>query len=193
MSNPKPSDRIYLALIAAVLNTGCADTAADAADNAIRIPSGRQFVDEVYPVLLRDCAFSSCHGSQDRFLQVLGPGRPRLDPMTTEVTDPMRHDEVLFSYERARSLLATAPTATQSLLLLKPLEFSAGGQGHRGADDYGRNVFRSKHDPAIQTILRWAYSTGSPPTEQDVIAASERVVAEQEQFDEHLATEQEQQ
>lgn len=175
-------------LSALALCIGCADT--DAAGNSVPIPDGRQFVNEVYPVLLRDCAFSSCHGSRDRFLQVLGPGRPRLDPDTTEVTDPMRHDEVLYSYERARSMLSTGATATKSLLLLKPLEFSAGGQGHRGADDYGRNVYRSKHDPGIQAILNWAYTTGAPPTEEDVQAANEQVLTMQEQFDEHLTNEQ---
>jgi hypothetical protein len=102
----------------------------------------------------------------------------------------MRHDEVLYSYERARSMLSTGATATKSLLLLKPLEFSAGGQGHRGADDYGRNVYRSKHEPGIQTILNWAYSTGSPPSEEDVQAANDRVLTMQEQFDEHLTNEQ---
>jgi hypothetical protein len=176
-------------LSAFALCAACADT--NAAQNSVPIPDGKQFVDEVYPVLLRDCAFSSCHGSRDRFLQVLGPGRPRLDPDTTEVADPMLYEEVLFSYERARSMLATGATATQSLLLLKPLEFSAGGQGHRGADDYGRNVFRSKREPGIQTFLQWAYSTGSPPSQADVDAANDRVLAMQEKFDEHLTSEQE--
>lgn len=183
------SSKCQLVMVAVLLASACADM--DGAANAISIPDGRQFVDEVYPVLLRDCAFSSCHGSRDRFLQVLGPGRPRLDPESTEVTDPMTHEEVVFSYERARSLLATGATATASLLLMKPLELSAGGQGHRGADDYGRNVFRSKHDPGIQTILRWAYSTGAPPSQADVDAANERALAAQDQFDEHLTTEQE--
>jgi hypothetical protein len=176
---------------ALVLASGCADT--NGPDNAVSIPDGKQFLDEVYPVMLRDCAFSTCHGSRDRFLQILGPGRPRLDPESTGVTDPMTLDEVLFSYERARSMLATGVTATRSLLLTKPLEFSAGGQGHRGADDYGRNVFRSKHDPGIQAILRWAYSTGGPPKQADVDAANARAMEAQDQFDEHLSTEQEMQ
>jgi hypothetical protein len=105
----------------------------------------------------------------------------------------MLYEEVLFSYERARSMLATGETATRSLLLMKPLEFSAGGQGHRGADDYGRNVYRSKHDPGIQALLRWAYSTGLPPSEADVAAANDRAAADQEQFDMHLDAQQESQ
>jgi hypothetical protein len=163
---------------------GCADAANP--ESSIPIPDGRQFVDEVYPVLLRDCAFSSCHGSRDRFLQIVGPGRPRLDPNTTDVDDPMLYEEVVFSYERTRSMLTTGETATRSMLLMKPLEFSAGGQGHRGSDDYGRNVYKSKHDPGIQALLRWAYSTGFPPSEADVAAANDRAMEELEQFDSHF-------
>src|ERR1700712_3636960 len=70
-------------------------------------PDGRTFVRDVYPILLRDCAFSACHGSESGFLRVVGPGRPRLDPSAVEVTDPMLYEEVLFSYDRARSLLAS--------------------------------------------------------------------------------------
>lgn len=174
-----------LAFMACALLSACADTTSSG-DSALS-PDGRQFVDEVYPVLLRDCAFSNCHGAPDRYFRVVGPGRHRLDPGVTDVKDPMQLDEVLYSYERARAMLSTGDSVDQSLLLRKPLEFSAGGQGHRGADDFGRNVYRSKRDSGIQAIERWAGSTGQPPSAENVEAANERADSERSQFDEHLS------
>ena len=171
------------------LLAGCADL--ESVPDTASIPDGRRFVNEAYPVLLRDCAFSSCHGSPDRFLRIVGPGRPRLDPDSTEVTDPMQRDEVLFSYERARSMLATGASPAESLLLMKPLELSAGGQGHRGADDFGSNVYRSENDEALQVLKRWATSTGLPPSEADVAAANLRAATAQQQLDELLSADQE--
>jgi hypothetical protein len=135
-------------------------------------PDGAQFVSEVYPVLLRDCAFSSCHGAPERFLQVYGPRRERLDP-DTEISGPLSLDEVRYTYDRARSMLASTADPTLSLLLRKPLEISAGGQAHRGADAFGRNVFQSREDNSYQILLSWAGSSGKPPSEDDVKAAGE--------------------
>jgi len=129
---------------------------------ALPAPDGVSFEREVYPLLLRDCAFSTCHGAPERFLRVLGPGRTRLDA-TTLPDDPATLPEVLLSYERARSLLATAEHPTRSLLLRKPLEESAGGQGHLGVDELGRNVYQSPLDPGHQVLARWATSNGPPP------------------------------
>lgn len=136
----------------ALMLLGCADgeewsgppPAADFAD----------FEATVYPVLLRDCAFSECHGAPPRFFQVYGPGRERLDA-EAEPTDPATPAEVMFSYQRAVSMLATDARADRSLLLTKPLEPSAGGQGHRGTDMLGRNVYASKLDPAYAAIEAW--------------------------------------
>src|SRR5262245_46074091 len=119
---------------ALVLGAGCASDASEWS-GPLPTPDGAQFVQAVYPLMLRDCAFSSCHGAPERFFHVLGPGRSRLLP-TTLPDDPMNLDEVLYSYERARSMLATGSSIEQSLLLRKPLEAAAGGQGHMGIDDY---------------------------------------------------------
>src|SRR5262245_16519045 len=37
-----------------------------------------EFTGTVLPILLRDCGFQACHGSQERFFRVYGPGRTRL-------------------------------------------------------------------------------------------------------------------
>jgi hypothetical protein len=123
-------------------------------------------------LLLRDCAFSDCHGAKDRFFQLYGPGRTRLAPLTTKPDDPMTLPELLHSYDRARSMLATSNHVESSLLLTKPLEPDSGGQGHRGVDDFGRNLFASTSDPGYVLLLRWANTTGLPPTAAQLSAAT---------------------
>lgn len=135
-------------------------------------PDGELFVNQVYPLLLRDCAFSTCHGMNERFFQVFGPGRARLDPMATKPDDPATLPEVLHSYDRARSMLATATPIDQALLLRKPLEIGAGGQGHKGVDDYGRNVYATQADPGYALLARWAHTHGLPPSAAQVAALS---------------------
>jgi hypothetical protein len=42
-----------------------------------------------------------------------------------------------------------------SLLLRKPLSVAAGGAGHRGVDNYGRDVYRTKQDSGYVALARW--------------------------------------
>lgn len=141
-------------------------------------PDGEQFVKEVYPLLLRDCAHVGCHGLPERFFQLYGPGRARIpleqmNPATRvelDYTDPLTFDEVLHSYQRTLSMIASAELVEDSLLLRKPLEAQAGGQGHKGVDDLGRNVFASKQDPGWQLLLAWSKTRGNPPTVEQVNA-----------------------
>lgn len=148
-------------------------------------PDGEQFVKQVYPLLLRDCAHVGCHGLPERFFQLYGPGRARIpmaemNPATRaplDYTDPASFDEVLHSYQRTLSMLATAERVEDSLLLRKPLEAQAGGQGHKGVDDLGRNVFASKKDPGWRLLLAWSKTRGAPPTPQQVTALNEAAAA----------------
>jgi hypothetical protein len=141
-------------------------------------PDGEQFVNEVYPLLLRDCAHVGCHGLPERFFQLYGPGRARIpmeqmNPATRvelDYTDPANFDEVLHSYQRTLSMIASSELVEDSLLLRKPLEAQAGGQGHKGVDDLGRNVFASKQDAGWQLLLAWSKTKGSPPTVAQVNA-----------------------
>ena len=134
-------------------------------------PDGVEFVEAVYPLLLRDCSFAACHGANERFLQIYGPGRNRLDPDTHQ-DDPMLLEEVMYSYDRARSMLGTAANPSDSLLLRKPLEIAAGGQSHRGADALGRNVFLSRSSDGYSTLHHWAGTFGDPPQPEDVDMAN---------------------
>ena len=115
---------------------------------------------EVYPVLLRDCAFSNCHGSPQRFLQILGPGRTRMEDRDPRNPVPLMEREKQLSYERARSMLFTdgSRPIQESPLLMKPLEAALGGAAHGGADVFGRNVYRSTSDPGYVVLWRWALS-----------------------------------
>lgn len=119
----------------------------------VSTPDRMQFEREVYPVLLRDCGFHACHGSTDRFLQVFGPGRGRI-ALEIKPFDPAAPSEIEHSYNRARSMIDVNHLA-QSLMLRKPLATKAGGSGHEGADELGRNVYQSPLEPGYAAISRW--------------------------------------
>jgi hypothetical protein len=167
-----------LGLCGALALTAACESGGSEWSGPLPVPDGDQFVNAVYPMLLRDCAFSTCHGAPERFFHVLGPGRTRLSAATMP-DDPMTVEEVLYSYERSRSMLATSATIETSLLLRKPLEPAAGGQGHKGVDDFGRNVFESTRDPGYVTLSTWARTVGLPPTAASVTAANTAVAATQ--------------
>jgi hypothetical protein len=111
----------------------------------------------VWPILVRDCGFSECHGSAHRFFRVVGPGHARLDP-ATRMTEPVTAAELQLSYDRARSMI-DARHPERSLLLTKPLDVSAGGAGHEGVDRFGLDVYRSVADPSYQVLRSWVLGT----------------------------------
>lgn len=113
------------------------------------------FREEIYPILLDDCAFPACHGNGDRFLAVYGPGRTRQSPETLPY-DPPTPEELAFSFTRARSMLLSEEGVRQSPFLRKPLAVAAGGAGHEGDDPWGQAIFASKDDPRFQAMFFWA-------------------------------------
>jgi hypothetical protein len=114
-----------------------------------------QFRDEVYPVLMRDCAFHTCHGSDKRFFRIAGSARGRLNAGTKALAEVLP-EEIMFSYTRALAMIdAQDPGA--SLLLRKPLAPALGGMGHLGTDNFGRNVFESTSDPEYLALARWVF------------------------------------
>jgi hypothetical protein len=165
-----PRALTWLACLACATSVACGDSVSWSGQPPA--PDFAAFQSEVYPLLLRDCAFSRCHGDPSRFFRVLGPGRTRLLP-TTKPEEPATAEEIAFSYERARSMLADAARVEQSLLLRKPLEPSAGGQGHDGVDSLGHNVYRQRGSQGYATLLQWARSrTSSAPTAQGSAGAA---------------------
>lgn len=139
--------------------TACVDDPVVASDPPT--PDRAMFDTAIYPLLLRDCGFSECHGAEHRFFQVFGPGRAHLEDRTSDLA--LRERQL--SYDRARSMLVPSGGGSIQLspLLTKPLEVSAGGATHRGADHYGRNVFQSVNDPRYVALWQWALSSAPPP------------------------------
>ncbi|MEZ4404006.1 MAG: hypothetical protein R3B06_28550 [Kofleriaceae bacterium] len=150
--------------LAALVAVGAAALGAVACDypaGQVDVPPGDPtvFRDQVYPVLLRDCAFSGCHGNPDRFFTVYGPARTRLDP-TTDMDAPVTAEELAETYTRARSMLISPSGIKRSPLLRKPLAVAAGGAGHRGTDPWGAAPYASKSDPSYQVLVGWALAGG---------------------------------
>lgn len=122
------------------------------------------FRGEVYAVLLRDCGFPACHGAPERFFRVWGPGRTRLpldDGTFPEPFDLPTGDELSASYALALSMVDERKPK-DSPLLRKPLAVQAGGAGHFGVDQYGRDIYRTAQDSGYVTIARWVF-TPPPP------------------------------
>ena len=121
------------------------------ADVTVPAPDYDAFERDVYPILVRDCGMLTCHGVDARPFRLYGPGRLRADD-DTDRFDPATDDELWFSYQRTRSMLANDGDVTTSPLLSKPLP----NAGHRGLDDYGGAVYRSATDPDYLTLVAWA-------------------------------------
>lgn len=119
----------------------------------------QEFQRDVYPVLLRDCAFSNCHGDPKRFFRVFGPGRRRLPGKegTPEAFDLPTVGEIATTYQLALSMIDEADPG-HSRVLQKPLAIAAGGIGHEGVDKYGRDVYRTAQDNGYVVLARWVFS-----------------------------------
>ena len=143
------------ALVLAATLTACTDP-----ETELSIPpaDATVFRTAVYPILLRDCGFTTCHGTADRFFSVFGPGRARLDP-ATGAYDPATPYELALTYTRARSMLLGADGPESSLFVRKPIPLVEGGAGHKGDDPWGHTVYRSVDDAHYVTLYRWATGT----------------------------------
>lgn len=149
-----------LALRALPLLAACVAACASTEEGTpLATPDRAMFDAQVWPILVRDCGFSACHGSEPRFFLVYGPGHERLDP-TMRVSAEVTQAELQLSYDRARSMI-DLDDPRNSLLLRKPLEVAAGGSGHEGADEFGRDVYGSVDHPSFQILVRWVL--GVPP------------------------------
>ncbi len=149
---------VVRALVLAATLVACTDPQTDL---AIPGADATVFKTSVYPILLRDCGFTTCHGTTDRFFAVFGPGRARLDPATAIYDAPTPY-ELALTYTRARSMLVGPDGPTSSLLLRKPLPLADGGAGHKGDDPWGHTVYATIDDPHYVTLYRWATASGSP-------------------------------
>ena len=151
----------WLALFGALAAVSCAPSQADETVTGRR--SFKDFRANVYPVLLRDCGFPTCHGDPARFFRVWGPGRTRLttETLAPEPFDDPTGDELSASQSLALAFIDDSQPG-DSQLLRKPLAPAAGGAAHGGIDAYGRNIYRTDQDPGWQALALWAYSLPPP-------------------------------
>lgn len=153
---------VCAAIACAPMLTACREDIAGLTEPPL--PDRAMFEATIYPMLMRDCGFSECHGARQRFFQVFGPGRSRLEG---HPSDPdLAPRERQRTYDRARSMLVFpgGSSVLESPLLTKPLEIAAGGASHEGVDRFGRNVFQSMADPRYLMLLQWAGYWVPPPT-----------------------------
>ena len=136
------------ALVGALVLSGCDDP-----ERVVPAPERGRFEVEVYPLLLRDCAFAGCHGDPRRPLFTPGPGRTRLGA-ATEPLDPPTRAELDLAYDRTRALML-AEGEEPPPLLHKP----GAGAAHRGRDVHGANVYEDPESPGLEILTRWAEGT----------------------------------
>lgn len=105
------------------------------------------------PVLMRDCGFQTCHGSEERMFRIYGAGRARLDDDTRAYAE-VTGDEVLLSFDLTLSMI-DPDHPERSPLLRKPLAIEAGGAPHDGVDEFGRNVYRTVDDEGYRAIRKF--------------------------------------
>lgn len=115
------------------------------------------FACQVQPLLTKYCGTFVCHGDSRRYLTIYARNRLRFDIVDeNERNMPLSEDERAFNYESARALV-DGDDPEQSWLLLKPLEQSAGGYYHVGAETFGGgDVFTDVDDRDYRLLLRWA-------------------------------------
>ena len=140
----------WVGILLALAGVACADTSGLAAKPDYSLD---EFAVVALPVLLRDCGFHACHGSQERFFRVYGPGRVRLNPADLPFDD-LDGFEAEISFTLTKGMIDPI-TPKESLLLRKPLAVEAGGSGHEGVDKFGRNVYRTPDDDGFLTLQRW--------------------------------------
>ena len=143
----------WFSIVLSLAGLACVDTSGRATLTDRNIS---EFTVVALPVLLRDCGFQACHGSQERIFRIYGQGRARLDP-ATEPLDELTGLEQQLSLQYAEGMVDPVDPK-QSLLLLKPLAVEAGGMGHEGVDKYGRDVYRAPDDDGFLTLQRWIIS-----------------------------------
>lgn len=148
-------------LVPLMLLASCATSGLDA-------PAAEQTLDREYfrcnvqPVLAVRCSYPACHGSARRPLALFAPGRMRYQVAWDRPKEPLTAAELGQNFAIASGFASTAATG-DALLLVKPLDTSAGGYFHRGADLYREgDVFLSKDDPGYQILERWIAGETAP-------------------------------
>jgi hypothetical protein len=110
---------------------------------------------QVQPIVTKSCGMFLCHGDAARYYTVFTRNRLRFGLSEDERNATMTVVERRYAYDATRAHVDRDDPA-QSLLLLKPLDESAGGYFHGGATEFGQgDVYLSTDEPDYQTLLAW--------------------------------------
>ncbi len=108
---------------------------------------------EVQPALAEGCGNPSCHGNQQRPLELYSVHQHRDDASLIHRDEPLSEPELVANMQRAAAFLIEVDRAEDSPLLTKPLAPAAGGAEHEG------NVqFEDRQEPGYQVLHSWAQS-----------------------------------
>jgi hypothetical protein len=119
---------------------------------------------KVQPVLTKSCAMFVCHGDGRRFFRIYARNRLRLGGAERDRNAFLRADEREANYLAARAMV-DAEDSSQSLLLLKPLQESAGGYFHGGETKYGAgDVFATTDDADYAVLKAWVDGATDDPS-----------------------------
>jgi hypothetical protein len=106
----------------------------------------------IEPILLRDCAYTGCHGQASAPLRLYSIGKLRLGPSDTlsDRTAPLTEDERHLNFLGAQAFNFGDVGADDNLLVRKPMPSSAGGFEHLGG-----SVWTGPDDARVRTIRNW--------------------------------------
>lgn len=153
MRSPQSSSRTFgprTVLVRAALAGGAVASCVDGpgADGTLPAADYDAFVENVQPVLGLRCAQRSCHGVEDRPLEIFAAGEHRAPGVEDDglLTDA----ELEANFNRARDHLVDVDDAADSPLVTKPLAVDAGGILHATGP-----VFLSTEDDEYLVLLEW--------------------------------------
>jgi len=139
---------LFVCALAAV---GCiSDPGALPLDELLPPADFERFASEVQPIFADRCANPSCHGNEERPLEIFAIQQHRLDPADLYLADPLKPEELRANFEKSCAFMVDVDSAMRCTLVTKPLAPSEGGVRH--ADVI---VFEDRSDPDLLTLVDW--------------------------------------
>ncbi|MCP4499863.1 MAG: hypothetical protein GY822_07865 [Deltaproteobacteria bacterium] len=111
-----------------------------------------EFVQFTQPVFKNQCASPSCHGNDDRPLEIFAQQLHRVNDDERYLYTPLTDDEIMQNALRA-SLFVGDLQGGESSLLRKTLPLEVGGKEHAAGSQ-----FSAVDDRGYQALLRWVES-----------------------------------
>lgn len=109
-----------------------------------------EFETHVQPILSEGCGSPSCHGTNERPLELYSVRMHRLDPDDVFLETPLTPEELWLNFARSCGFLMDLDAPEDCELLKKPLDPKAGGSEHVGGVQFG-----DADNPDYASILDW--------------------------------------